>query len=243
MVHVLLHRKPFIVGCVQAVEDAIKLVLIIFHTSHLDSALGKWLVRCHANSREEHFLLMLQHINSVKNSLWLESLFVLFSLENILEFFWIWKTDRLHFNCSFYFGGHAFVGIWIILNLNGGVFFLVFTWLRNLRTVDAACVLNATDQSVLTLLLLCEGAPSSLGIRKRCNWGLTIQVKIVLRLSEHEVLLGSHWPLIMVPWDLLCCTLVCPIPWIRCILLLLLILFVFVLIVFITPHGKLYVFF
>jgi hypothetical protein len=41
VVHVLLHRKPFIVGCVQAVEDAIKLVLIIFHTSHLDSALGK----------------------------------------------------------------------------------------------------------------------------------------------------------------------------------------------------------
>ena len=126
-------------------------------------------MRCHAYSREEHFLLMLQHIHSIKNSLRLESLFILFSLENILELFWTWKTDRLHFDYSFYFVGHAFVGIWIILNLNGGVFFLVFAGLRNLRTVDAACVLNATDQSVLTLLILCNGASSSFGVRKRCN--------------------------------------------------------------------------
>ena len=65
VIYILLHREPFIVGFVQAVEDAIKLVLIIFHWSHSHSALGERLIRCHSYSREEQFLLMVEHIHSI----------------------------------------------------------------------------------------------------------------------------------------------------------------------------------
>ena len=88
---------------------------------------------------------MLEHVDSIENGLRLEGLFVLFSFENFLELFWTWKLNWLHFDRSIHFESHAFIGIWIILNLNRWVFFFLFVGLRNLGAEDTACVLNAAN--------------------------------------------------------------------------------------------------